>query len=399
MKRDSFFKNARPADKDYKLTDWGGLFLLVRKTGGKLWQMAYRAEGKQKTLSFGAYPAVSLEQARRKRDEARALIAEGQDPGEVKKEQRAAQRKTQTNTFEAVAREFFEIKINEWSESHHTRSFQRLKRNVFPFIGHIPISELTVKDYLAVFRAIESRGTLETARRTREICGQVQRYAIATDRAVNDPVSGLKGVLKTPIKQHFAAIIKPLHVGELLRLIEGYHGNFITKSALQLAAYTFVRPGELREAKWEDIDLEDRQWRFLSLKTKVPHIVPLASQVVAILEELKQLTGHGTYVFPSVMGKNKPMSDMTLNGALRRLGISNKEHTGHGFRAMARTLLDEVLGERVDLIEHQLAHVVRDPHGRAYNRTTHLPARTKMMQRWADYLDQLRDGKEKKIRK
>ncbi len=385
-------RNTKPAGKMQTLFDGGGLYLEVTAKGSKLWRMKYRFNGKAGLLSFGAYPAVSLEEARQFREEAKSLIAKNIDPAQAKKAQKAAGKESIANSFEVVAREWFTRQQPSWVESHASRVIARLQTDVFPWIGSRPISEITAPEYLAIFRRIEERGAVETAHRVKSICGQVHRYAVATGRADNDPIGMLKGALSSVNAKHFPAITEPKQVAELLRMFDGYTGSFIVGSALKIAPYVFVRPGELRGMQWEDIDLEAAEWRFIVTKTKSQHIVPLARQVVDILKELRQLTGRGRYVFPSARTEDRPMSDNAILAALRRMGIPKDEMTGHGFRAMARTILDEVLGEQVDLIEHQLAHAVRDPNGRAYNRTAHLPERKRMMQRWADYLDELKNG-------
>lgn len=392
MKKEIYFRNAKPQEKPYKITDSGGLYMHIMPKGGKLWRLYYRFDGKQKTLALGKYPDVSLEQARQRRDEARKLIANDKDPVEIKKAQKAARKEATANSFEVIAWEWFNQQKDTWTASHANRTIERLRRNVFPFIGHKPISQLSSSEYLAVFRKIEERGIIETAHRIKNVCGQIHRYAIATGRAENDPIQALTGALKPARQKHLAAVTEPKQVAELLRMINGYTGSFIVASAMKIAPYVFVRPGELRQAKWADIDLEAAEWRYTIDKTKTNHIVPLAEQVIEILKELHPLTGHGERVFPSERGGGRAMSDNTINAAFRRMGIGKDEMTAHGFRAMARTILDEVLGERIDLIEHQLAHSVRDALGRAYNRTAHLPERKRMMQRWADYLDELKTG-------
>lgn len=389
---DAKCKNAKPKESTYKLADGGGLNFMVTPSGGKLWRFSYRFNEKQKTLALGKYPDVSLSDARRRRDEARKLLAAGIDPGENKKAQKAARKEAAANSFEVVAQEWFAKQQPSWVESHASRVIARLQTDVFPWIGARPIAGITAPDYLSVFRRIEERGAVETAHRVKSICGQVHRYAVATGRADSDPTSALKGALSPVNARHFAAVTEPKQVTELLRVIDGYTGTFPVACALKIAPYVFVRPGELRAMQWADIDLDKAEWRYTVTKTRSQHIVPLAHQVVDILRQLHPLTGHGRYVFPSARTGERPMSDNAILAALRRLGIPKDEMTGHGFRAMARTILDEVLGVRPDLIEHQLAHAVRDPNGRAYNRTAHLPERKKMMQQWADYLDDLKAG-------
>ena len=387
-------RNAKPKETPYKLADGGGMYLLVSKDGSKYWRMDYRFDGKRKTLAFGKYPDVSLGDARKRRSEARSLIQQGIDPSENKKAQKAARKESAANSFEVVAREWFARQKPTWVESHATRVISRLQTDVFPWIGSRPISEITAPEYLSVFRRIEERGAVETAHRVKSICGQVQRYAVATGRADSDPTGALKGALPPVKAKHFAAITEPKQVAELLRMIDGYTGTFTVACALKLAPLVFVRPGELRAAEWTDIDFDNAEWRYIVTKTKSQHIVPLSKQALAILKELHAITGNGRYLFPGARTNGRPMSDNAINAAFRRMGISREEMTGHGFRAMARTILDEVLQVRPDLIEHQLAHAVKDALGRAYNRTSHLKERKKMMQDWADYLEKLKAGAE-----
>lgn len=387
-------KNVKPGGKQIKLFDGGGLFLLVTPSGGKLWHFKYRVEGREKKLSFGTYPEVSLADARGKRDAARKQIAAGIDPSEARKAERLTGGERAANTFEAVAREWHDRQKGVWTEGHAERTMQRFLRDIFPCIGARPIGEITAPELLMVFRRIESRGAHETAHRARFVCGQVFRYAVATGRAERDPAADLKGAL-TPLKtRHHAAITDPKEVAALLRAIDDYKGSFVVKCALQLAPLVFVRPGELRQAEWSEIDLESAEWNIPAdrMKMKQAHLVPLSNQAVVILRELHALTGNSRYVFPSGRSFARPMSDNAINAALRRMGYGTDEMTGHGFRAMARTILDEVLQVRTDFIEHQLAHAVRDPNGRAYNRTTHLAERRKMMQLWGDYLVGLKSG-------
>jgi integrase len=385
---------AKPRDKNFKLADGGGLYLLVTTTGGKLWRFDYRYAGKRKTLALGSYPEISLAEARTKRDAARKQVAAGVDPGNIKRAQKAALVGAGAESFEVVAREWHGKFSNTWSDSHARTTLRRMTLDVFPIIGGRPIAEIKAPELLAMLRRIESRGALETAHRVRTICGQVFRYAVATGRAERDPAADLKGALPPYKKGHHAAITDPGKVKELLKAIDGYQGSFVVKSALQLAPLVFVRPGELRQAEWSEIDFDTAQWNIPAerMKMKEAHLVPLSSQAVAILQELKLLTGRSKYVFPSSRSNARPMSNNAINAALRRMGFEKDEMTGHGFRAMARTILDEVLQVRPDFIEHQLAHAVRDPNGRAYNRTAHLAERGKMMQTWADYLDGLKAG-------
>jgi integrase len=386
----SAVQNAKPLASPYKLADERGMYLLVKPDGARWWRFDYRRPGspKRNTLSLGIYPDVSLKRAREKRDEARKLLADGIDPSEKRKADSAAG----AETFEAVAREWYAKHAPHWGENHAANVIDRLTRDVFPWIGSKPIASLTAPDVLAVLRRVEARGAVETAHRERGYCGQVMRYAVATGRAQGDVTRDLRGALSPVTTTHFAAITDPQRIGELLRAIDGFTGNLPTRCALQLSALTFVRPGELRTAEWADFDFDTQQWRYTVSKTKTQHVVPLASQAVLIVRELQPLTGAGRYLFPGARDRKKPMSNATINAALRRMGFDRDAMTAHGFRAMARTVLDEHLGFRPDFIEHQLAHAVRDPLGRAYNRTAHLAERRKMMQAWADYLDGLRTG-------
>lgn len=393
---DTTIKNAKPGTKPVKLSDEKGLFLLVSPAGGKWWRIKYRFGGKEKLLSLGTYPEVSLKDARQRRDDARKLLADGTDPGENRKAVKATKSERAANSFEVIAREWFAKNSAAWAENHGSRIIRRMERDIFPWIGGRPIADITAPKLLAVLRRIEERGAVETAHRAHQNCGQVFRYAIATGRAERDPSPDLKGALP-PVKQlHRAAITDPKAIAELLRAIDGYQGSFITKCALRLAPLLFVRPGELRKAEWVEIDLGKAEWNIPAerMKMREPHLVPLSTQAVEILRELHALTGGGLYVFPGARTNGRPMSDNAVLAALRRMGFAKDEMSGHGFRAMARTILDEVLQVRPDFIEHQLAHAVRDPNGRAYNRTAHLAERRKMMQQWADYLDKLKAGAE-----
>ncbi|MEW6672327.1 MAG: integrase arm-type DNA-binding domain-containing protein [Thermodesulfobacteriota bacterium] len=386
-------RNAKPKNKQFKLFDTEGLFLLVTPAGGKWWRFKYRLEGKEKLLSLGTYPEVGLSQARVRRDAARKQVADGIDPSQVRKALKAAKVQDE-NTFEVVAREWHDKFTSSWTQVHAAITLKRLELNVFPWIGARPIIDIKAQDLLRVLRRIESRGAIETAHRVRIICGQVFRYAVATGRAERDPVADLRGALPPVKSKHFSAMTEPEKVGGLLRAIDGYEGALVTKCALRLAPLLFVRPGELRQAEWAEIDLDAAEWNIPAekMKTRQPHLVPLARQAVEILRDLYPLTGAGRYVFPSPRTPKRPMSNNAVLSALRRMGFEKDEMTGHGFRAMARTILDEVLQVRPELIEHQLAHAVRDPLGRAYNRTKHLPERRRMMQTWADYLDGLKSG-------
>jgi integrase len=390
---DTKIRNAKPKDRQYKLFDTGGLFLIVSPAGGKWWRFKYRFVGKEKLLSLGTYPEVSLAKARTKRDRAREEVADGIDPGQVRKAAKAAKTDSE-NTFEVIAREWHAKFTPTWTPGHAESILRRLELNIFPWMGDRSIVKIKAPEVLMALRRIESRGALETAHRVRIICGQVFRYAVATGRAERDPTGDLKGALPPRKSKHLAAITNPEKVGGLLRAIDGYEGSFVTKCALQLAPLLFVRPGELRRMEWSDIDLDSAEWNIPAekMKTGHPHLVPLARQSLAILEGIRPLTGGGRYVFPSPRTPKRPMSSNGVLSALRRMGFEKDEMSGHGFRAMARTILDEVLQVRPDFIEHQLAHAVRDPLGRAYNRTKHLEERRRMMQTWADYLDGLKVG-------
>jgi integrase len=380
----------KPLDKTYKLYDSGGLYVDVTPAGRKRWRWKYRVEGREKLLSMGLYPEVTLLAARARRDDARKLLAGGVDPSVHRQASKASQAESASNSFEVIAREWFVKHESGWAASHSKRLIARLEKDVFPFIGSRPIAEVTAPELLRVLRRIEDRGALETAHRAKTNCGQVFRYAIATGRAERDISADLKGALPPVKVEHMASVTDPELVGPLLRVLDGYKGTLTVRCALKLAPLLFVRPGDLRTAQWADIDLEKAEWRPLVKKGRKDHIVPLATQAIAILKEMHPLTGRGRYVFAGARSITRPMSENTVNAALRRLGIPKEELSGHGFRAMARTILDEVHEVRIDFIEHQLAHEVKDPLGRAYNRTSHLPARRKMMQMWANYLDQLR---------
>ena len=386
-------RNAKPTEKQVKLFDVDGLFLLVTPQGGKYFRLKYRYEGKEKLLALGTYPEVSLADARQRRDEARRQVAHGIDPSAARKAQK--QEKTaEKETFEVVAREWHTAFLSTWTARHGATILSRLNHDLIPWLGSRPINEIKAPELLSVLRKAESRGALELAHRLRAIAGQVFRYAVATGKAERDPSGDLRGALPPPKVTHHAAIIEPKEVALLLRALDGYQGGFVVKCALRLAPLFFVRPGELRHAEWAEIDLDEAVWNIPAskMKMKQAHIVPLCSQAIEILSELQEYTGAGRYVFPSIRTHARPMSENTVNAALRHAGYDKDTMTGHGFRAMARTILDEVLQVRPDYIEHQLAHAVRDPNGRAYNRTAHLVERRMMMQQWADYLDKLKSG-------
>lgn len=391
---DTAIRKAKPGEKLAKMFDERGLFLLITPSGGKWWRFKYRFDNKEKLLSLGVYPDVGLKDARERREEARKQVAAGIDPAKHRKAQKTAQVDRATNSFEIVAREWVTKRSSTWSASHGNRIIRRFERDIFPWIGGKPIAAITPQQLLAVVRKIEERGALETAHRALSNCGQVLRYAVATGRVERDTSQDLRGALQPVKSEHFAAITEPRKVGELIRVMEGYEGTPTVRCALRVAPLVFVRPGELRKAEWADINLDNGEWCYTVTKTDTRHIVPLSKQAIAILRELHPLTGRGRYVFPGGRSAARPMSENAILAAMRKMEIPKEEMSGHGFRAMARTILDEVLGFRPDYIEHQLAHAVRDPNGRAYNRTAHLPERRKMMQDWADYLDKLKASAE-----
>ncbi|MBI5018171.1 MAG: integrase arm-type DNA-binding domain-containing protein [Deltaproteobacteria bacterium] len=395
---DTAVRNAKPRDKVFKLADGGGMYLAVSPSGGKWWRFKYRVDGKEKLLALGTYPDVGLARAREKRDAARKLLADGIDPGAARKAAKAektAAADRAVNTFEAVAREWHGKQSISWAPSNAARILRRLEVDVFPIVGALPVGEVTAPALLAMIRRIEARGVLETAHRALGYSGQVMRYAVATGRADRDPSGDLQGALPPCKVTHHASITDPKAIGSLLRVVEGYEGAFTTKCALRLAPLLFVRPGELRGAEWVEVDLDTAEWRIPKgrMKMKAPHLVPLARQALAVLRELQTLTGSGKYFFPSIRSGDRCMSENTINAALRRMGYTGNEMTGHGFRSMASTLLNEQ-GWNRDAIERQLAHAERDNVRAAYNYAEHLPERRKMMQAWADYLDRLREGAE-----
>ncbi len=395
---DTAVRNAKPRDKSYTLGDGEGMYLEVMPNGTKFWRMAYRQpNGKNNRLTFGKYPIVTLAEARTRRLAARRLLDQGIDPGMVKREEKKAKATAAQHTFEGVARAWLAKTAPSRAASTQQKNTAWLEANVFPVIGSLPISTIRPKDVLSALRRIEARGAIESAHKIKQLCGQVFRFAVASGLADRDVTTDLRGALSVVPEAHYAAITEPEQAALLLRAIDAYKGHAYASFALKLAPLVFVRPGELRAAEWPEIDLDAAEWRIPGAKMKMgqDHIVPLATQAVAVLRELHAITGHGKFVFPSVRTGERCMSENTVNAALRAMGYGKDVMTGHGFRAMARTIMDEVLGERVDLIEHQLAHAVKDPNGRAYNRTAHLPARRLMMQRWADYLEAIKLGDKK----
>lgn len=383
---------AKPKEKPYKLADERGLFLLVNPSGSKYWRWKFRVDGKEKLLSFGTYPDVGLREAREKRDEAKKLMAAGIDPAQNRKAQKAARTEEVANSFEVICREWLSQRSDTVEPAQTAKMLARMEKDVFPWLGQRPITEISAPEILSVLRRIDERGARYTAHRVRSEISRAFRYAIATGRAQRDPCPDLKGAIQPVRTEHMPAITTPKEAGELMRAIDAFRGTFVVKCALQLAPLLFVRPGELRKARWEDFDLDKGDWRYLVSKTKTDHLVPLAKQAISILRELHPLTGHLDYVFPG-RDPQKPMSEATVNAALRRLGYDTKrEITGHGFRAMARTILHEELHFKPEVIEHQLAHKVPDALGAAYNRTRFIKERREMMQKWADYLQLIKGG-------
>jgi integrase len=383
----------KPQAKSVRLSDGRGMYLEISPAGGKWWRFKYRFAGKERRISLGVYPDVPLAAAREKREEARRQVAAGIDPGEQRKAAKVALIESTENTFEAIAREWFGLFSTKWVKGHADKIIRRLELNVFPWLGARPIKAITAPELLAILRRIESRGANETAHRALQVCGRVFRYAIATGRAERDPSRDLSGALAPIQERHFASITEPLAVGELLRAIDAYKGAFVTRCALRLAPLVFVRPGELRAAQWAEFDFDKAEWRIPAsrMKARVQHIVPLSTQAVAILRELQPLTGRFPFAFPSVRSLYRAMSENAVTGALRRMGYTGQDMTGHGFRSMASTLLNEQ-GWNRDAIERQLAHGERDAVRAAYNYAEHLPERRRMMQAWSDYLEKLKNG-------
>lgn len=389
---DTTIRSAKPAEKPVRLFDGGGLYLEISPAGGKLWRLKYRFGGKEKRLALGAYPEISLKDARERREAARKLLANEVDPSFHRKAEKAAAAERSANSFEIICREWLEKWGSTVVPAQKKKATARLEKDVFPWLGGRPIAEITAPEVLAVLRRIDDRGARYSAHKVRSEISQCFRYAIATGRAERDPCPDLRGAIPPVKTEHMPSITDPKEVAELLRALDAFRGTFVVRSALLLAPLLFVRPGELRKAEWSGFDLEKAEWRYFVTKTKTEHLVPLASQAVGILRELHALTGHGKHVFPG-RDPQKCMSDAAVNAALRRMGYDTKtEITGHGFRAMARTILHEELHIKPEVIEHQLAHKVPDALGTAYNRTKFLKERRAMMQLWADYLDKLKAG-------
>lgn len=390
---DTAIRKAKPIAKPQRLFDGGGLYMELSPAGGKWWRLKYRFGGKEKRLSLGTYPDTSLADAREKRDVARKLLAAGIDPGEQRKAVKTAGEERAANSFAVIATEWLALQRQRMASATLEKAQWTFDELVNPWIGSRPITAIDAPEILKVLRRIEERGAHETAHRTKQRCSQVFRYAISTGRAKHDPTADLRGALAPVVSTSRAAITDPVKVGELLRAIGSYQGSLVTKSALKLAPLVFVRPGELRKAEWSEIDLDGAQWRIPAVRMKMreEHIVPLAPQAVAILRELQPLTGRGQHVFPSYRGKARTMSENTVNAALRYMGFDKDTMTGHGFRAMASTRLNE-MGWPPDVIERQLAHAERNKVRAAYNRAQYLDERTRMMHAWADYLDGLKVG-------
>lgn len=384
---------AKPKAKPYKLADGQGLYLEIMPHGAKYWRLKYRVAGKEKRIAFGVYPEIRPQEAREKAMEARAQVREGIDPSAKKQADRQAAILSGANTFEVVAREWMEGRKSHVEPAQYVKTLARMENDVFPWIGKRSIAELSAPDILAILRRIDRRGARYTAHRVRSEVSRVFRFAISTGKAKTDPAQALIGAIPPAVEKHMPAITDPLQVGEMLRAFDAFSGTFPVQCALKLAPLLFVRPGELRNAEWSAIDLDKGEWRYRVSKTKTDHLVPLARQAVAILRELHALTGSGRYVFPGARTASRPMSDAAINAALRRLGYDTRtEITGHGFRAMARTILHEELHQKPEVIEHQLAHSVPDALGTAYNRTKFIKERRIMMQAWADYLDRVKLG-------
>ena len=412
---DPAIRKAKPGDKPVKMFDGGGLYLELRPNGARWWRLKYRIGGKEKRLSLGVYPAVTLADARRRRDEARALVATGTDPSDSRKadkagtdrqledERRAEQGLAPVGSFEQVAREWL-LKVHEpkVSAGYAKRSRIQLETDVFPWIGSKPVANVTAPMVLDLLRKIEARGSQDTAHRVKQTCGLVFRYAIATGHAERDPVPDLREALAHPIKKHYAALADPIKLGELLRAIESYGGHPSTRAALTLAALVFQRPGNVLAMRWADLDLDAGTWSIPSddmkrtrqaKATGAAHVVPLATQAVQVLRDLQPLTGAGAHCFPNQRTRSRPISNVTMNAAMRRMGFGPDEMTAHGFRSTARTIIAEQLPEiDPEWIEAQLAHGKAGPLGAAYDRAQYLAQRRTMMQTWADYLDRLREG-------
>ena len=403
MLTDAECKNATcpPEKPRARLACSGGLYLEISPAGSKRWFWKYRKDGKEGRMALGSYPDVGPKDARKARDAAKLQKSEGRDPVQVRKVEKLKALTPAGDTFKATAEEWYAMKLDSWSSHYAIREKRNLEKDLFPFLGQRHIGEIEAPELLAVVRRVEERGALDVAHRVLTTAGQVWRYAVATGRAARDVSADIKGALKPHHGKHFAAITDPVKLGELIRIIRGYQGGPIVRAALQLAPMLFQRPGELRAAAWAEFDLDAASWTIPAARMKRrvdgkkngdPHLVPLPTQAVELLQKLKPLTGHGTLLFPGERSHDRPISDNTLRAALLTLGYGPDVQSVHGFRATARTILAEVLNFDPLVIEAQLAHAVKDANGRSYNRTTYLKHRATMMQQWADYLDKLAKG-------
>jgi len=391
-------QSAKPKDKSYKLSDVRGLYIEISPSGGKWWRYKYRFDGKEKRISLGTYPDISIAKARDNHMAARRLLAEGIDPSEDRKSKKAIKKINAENSFEQVARAWWESHMQNKAASHKDKVIRRFELYLFPWIGNKPISDITSPQVLEVIRRIEKLNIAETAHRTLQTAGQVFRYAVQNGYALRDVTVDLKGAIPPTTTKHMAAFTEPKQIAELLRAIDGFKGTLTVQCALKLSPLVFVRPSELRQARWKDIDLDAGQWSYLVSKTKTDHLVPLSTQAIEILRTIQPLSGQGEYVFQGGHSPRRPMSEAAVNAALKRMGYDTQsEITGHGFRAMARTILHERLNIDPYIIEHQLAHKVPDTLGAAYNRTKFIDQRKIMMQSWADYLDALKEIKGESI--
>lgn len=393
---DTAVRNAKPSDKPIKLADEKGLFLLIQPNGAKYWRHKYRFDGKEKVLAHGVYPEVGLKEARERRDAARKLLADGIDPGEAKQAAKQGRIVAAANSFEAIARAWFDKYMSGKSESHRERTINRLETDIFPWLGARPVNEIKPQELLTCLRRIEERGAIETAHRVRWSCSKIFRFAIASGIAESDPAELVKEALTRPNSQAFPTITDPRRIADLMRALDSLEASTVVRSAARLAPLVFVRPGELRKAEWTEIDFKKAEWRIPAnkMKSRALHVVPLSRQALDILRDLQPLTGGGRYVFPGARTLDRPMSEAAVNVALRRLGYEKEEFTGHSFRKIASTLLNESHLWHRDAIERQLAHGERDEVRAAYNYAEHLPERMKMMQWWADHLDKLKAGAE-----
>jgi len=388
---DAQIRSAKPDIKTYKLFDSGGLYLEVAPSGGKWWRLKYRVDRKEKRISLGVYPTIGLKEARERREEAKKMLAQGVDPSAQRKAVKASIISKEENTFEAVAREWFDKHVSTLAPSYGKKVRSLLERQIFPVFGGKPIAEIEPTDILKAARPIEERGAVETAHRLIQLCGQLLRYGIATGRLKYDITQGLHGALPKVTVQHMATITDKKRIGELLRAIDAYGGFLPIKCALRLAPMFFARPSELQKAEWAEFDFEAAEWRIPAVKMKMKqrHIVPLSRQAIKVLEELRVYTGHGRFLFPSIRTDTKPIALESMLVAIRSMGFTKEEMTMHGFRGMASTILNEQ-GYNRDWIERQLAHGERDGIRAAYNYAEYLPERRRMMQEWSDFLDGLR---------